>query len=274
VQLARGEYYGQIVAHQEGAGVRLSESRHAHGGRLPDHTHEGAYFCLVLDGAYREPCGTTERTYRPFSCAFYPAALTHRVEICQTGARFFTVELSAAWQEEQAELGPNPVRGVRALGSLLQLYSEFSCVRSVGSALDDPTLEALTAEVIVRGLDFRAAAHPSRPRWMPRVIEYIDAHYTRPISVGVLAASVGVHRVYLARAFRRVHGCTVVQYQNALRVRHACALLGVRDLPLSQIARDTGFADQSHFTRVFTATIGRTPGAIRCERLGKVRTYT
>ena len=33
--------------------------------------------------------------------------------------------------------------------------------------------------------------------------------------------------------------------------------------PLSEIAIETGFADQSHFTRVFKRLTGRTPGAAR-----------
>ena len=37
-------------------------------------------------------------------------------------------------------------------------------------------------------------------------------------------------------------------------------------LALAQIAYECGFADQSHFTRVFTAAVGATPGAWRRAR--------
>jgi AraC-like DNA-binding protein len=42
----------------------------------------------------------------------------------------------------------------------------------------------------------------------------------------------------------------------------------VRDLPLSEIAISVGFANQSHFTKVFSAQVGASPAAWRRESLG------
>lgn len=44
----------------------------------------------------------------------------------------------------------------------------------------------------------------------------------------------------------------------------------VRDLPLAEIALSAGFANQSHFTRVFSAAVGVSPGVWRRERQGAV----
>jgi len=40
------------------------------------------------------------------------------------------------------------------------------------------------------------------------------------------------------------------------------------ELPLSEIAISSGFANQSHFTRVFSATVGVSPGVWRREAQG------
>jgi AraC family transcriptional regulator len=45
-------------------------------------------------------------------------------------------------------------------------------------------------------------------------------------------------------------------------------LMTVRDLPLSAIAISAGFAHQSHFTRVFSAAVGVSPGVWRREAHG------
>jgi AraC family transcriptional regulator len=42
----------------------------------------------------------------------------------------------------------------------------------------------------------------------------------------------------------------------------------VRDLPLSEIAISAGFANQSHFTRVFSSVVGVSPAAWRRETQG------
>ena len=48
-----------------------------------------------------------------------------------------------------------------------------------------------------------------------------------------------------------------------MRIEAAKAMLRRREAPLSSIALACGFADQSHFTRVFTRRVGLSPGAWR-----------
>ena len=51
-------------------------------------------------------------------------------------------------------------------------------------------------------------------------------------------------------------------------MKAAKQLMSVRDLPLSEIAISAGFANQSHFTRVFSSIVGISPAAWRRESLG------
>ncbi len=66
-----------------------------------------------------------------------------------------------------------------------------------------------------------------------------------------LARDAGVHPVHLARAFRKAEKLTPGEYLQRLRVRAACHRLRERDYSLAAIAMECGFADQSHFARVF-----------------------
>ena len=63
----------------------------------------------------------------------------------------------------------------------------------------------------------------------------------------------------LARTFRSHYGTTAGTYLREVRVRRAADALARSSATLSQIALDSGFADQSHFTRVFSAVHGLTP---------------
>jgi AraC family transcriptional regulator len=78
-----------------------------------------------------------------------------------------------------------------------------------------------------------------------------------------LAREAGVHPVHLARVFRKMERRTPGEYQQRLQVRAAGELLRDPEWPLAAIAAECGFADQSHFTRVFHRMAGTTPARFR-----------
>ena len=99
-----------------------------------------------------------------------------------------------------------------------------------------------------------------RPRWLGTVEEAIDADRTSTPSVAELAQLAGVHPTHLLKTFRRHHGVTISNYVRQRRIQRARLEVANGQRPLSMIALDAGFSDQSHFTRVFRQTFGETPG--------------
>ena len=61
-------------------------------------------------------------------------------------------------------------------------------------------------------------------------------------------------------SFSRAYGCPPVAYQMRLRLELARYLVAAGE-PLTSVAYDAGFADQSHLTRRFKQAFGITPGA-------------
>jgi len=102
-------------------------------------------------------------------------------------------------------------------------------------------------------------------RWqLRRLVEYIDANLEiRPLRAGDLAALIGYSPSHLHRSFRRSLGESPRTFVMRRRVAKAQRLMRDNDLPLCQIAIDCGFADQSHFNRVFFRLVGQNPGAWR-----------
>ena len=276
-RLSRGEHYGRVVTHRDAAGLRLTELHHTRPELLPEHTHECAHFWLLLSGAFQDHLGSKVRPYRPFSFGYYPGELEQQDEFGRDGARFFTIELDAQWAQMVADLNrpmsaePADLNDTLAFRAMLQLHSKFLHARDGGYDVDCFAAESLTAECIGYAFEPRSRPEQRQPRWLGPVMQFLDEYYTRPFRISTLAACAGVHPVHLARVFREVHRCSIAQYQTALRIRRACSLLGVSDLTLSQIALQTGFADQSHFTRAFTATTGCPPGEFRRTVFPRVR---
>ncbi|NHN55115.1 AraC family transcriptional regulator [Calidifontibacter sp. DB0510] len=80
--------------------------------------------------------------------------------------------------------------------------------------------------------------------------------------VDELAAMVGMSRFQLIRAVRSATGLTPIAWRNDARVVRARALLRGGE-PIASVAHVLGFADQSHFHRVFRAHVAATPGRYR-----------
>jgi AraC-like DNA-binding protein len=89
---------------------------------------------------------------------------------------------------------------------------------------------------------------------------YLHAHFQEDISLDELAKVAGLNRAYLIRTFKKKVGLPPHAYLTQLRLSEAKKQL-TRSIPIAQVALNTGFADQSHFSRVFKHIYGMTPGA-------------
>jgi AraC family transcriptional regulator len=102
-----------------------------------------------------------------------------------------------------------------------------------------------------------------RPKLSPpqlrRVLEYIDAHLDRRMTLAELADVVHVSPRHFCRLFRNTFGATPHRYVVSLRVERARGLLAANRLPIGEIAKSLGFASQSHFTDVFHKATGTSP---------------
>jgi len=115
--------------------------------------------------------------------------------------------------------------------------------------------------LIARHADTRQAPRTlgqERPA-IQRTRAYIEAHYAEDLSLERLATLVGFNPFYFLRTFHREVGLPPHAYLESVRIARAKQLLAV-GRPPAQVARATGFVDQSHFTTRFRRFVGVTPG--------------
>lgn len=96
-----------------------------------------------------------------------------------------------------------------------------------------------------------------------RAKEMLRSRIDGSISITEIADACGLSRSYFIHAFRETTGYTPHQWLIAQRLEQARALLIDFDMPLADVAAACGFADQSHFTRVFSQHSGAPPGTWR-----------
>jgi AraC-like DNA-binding protein len=111
--------------------------------------------------------------------------------------------------------------------------------------------------------DVGAARGGLTPRALRRVRDHIDAHLTENITLEALAEIAGLSRCHFARAFKQSVGTAPHAYLLQRRLERAERLLKETDVSLCQVALDSGFSDQSHFSSCFRRHFGESPRSFR-----------
>ena len=92
---------------------------------------------------------------------------------------------------------------------------------------------------------------------------YIKEHYHEPVSIRAMAHTCGLSIASFHRQFRDTYLCTPHTYVRQLRVRMSCQALVFSRHSIATVAADSGFSDQSHFTKEFRRVMGETPSNYR-----------
>ena len=96
--------------------------------------------------------------------------------------------------------------------------------------------------------------------WQLRIArEYLENNFNRNVGLEELADLTGLSRSWFARGFRGSTGTAPYAFILQIRIRRAKELLRNGEIPIASIATQVGFADQSHFTKIFRRYAGATP---------------
>jgi AraC family transcriptional regulator len=243
--IVRSRAFGEVV---------LSETHYGPGSVLATHAHEYACLAVVLDGTFRERFGRDERLGRPGLVIVRPEGEPHEDVFDSGGGICLNVELPPGWVARMAPLRLAPSAAFSFAGR--RLHREL---------LDPDDLSQLEVESLIVGLLADRGAPAPAPRWLGRAKELMHAEFAGKLTLDAIARVAGVHPVHLAATFRRVCGVTVAAYVRQLRMDFACRELTATSKPLTEIAYAAGFADQSHFCRLFRQALRMTPRAYRAK---------
>ena len=140
-------------------------------------------------------------------------------------------------------------------------------------SLDEPTSKLEQESLLLKFLSDLFSRHACVPPQQKKtgseskaislVLDYLAVHSTDDVSVNDLARLVDLNPHYLIRCFGEQVGLSPHRYKNHLQLLSAKRSLLHSQKPLSEIAIDNGFYDQSHFNRAFKQTYGLPPGQYR-----------
>jgi transcriptional regulator GlxA family with amidase domain len=108
-----------------------------------------------------------------------------------------------------------------------------------------------------------ASEDPELLRRLLRAKDRMDAASHEDWPVRRLARVSGVSAAHFARSFKQAFGVPPHRYLLTRRIERATALLRDTDLPVTDIAFQTGWGSLGTFGRIFRDITGHTPGATR-----------
>ena len=99
-------------------------------------------------------------------------------------------------------------------------------------------------------------------QWHEVLEEYIQHHFHERLSLSDLARAVNRSPSFLSHQFKGAFGRPPAQYVREKRLQAAHARL-LKGALVKQVAQQLGFADEFHFSKVFTKRFGKPPSEVR-----------
>ena len=106
-------------------------------------------------------------------------------------------------------------------------------------------------------------ARMRRNQRIKEILSYIREHFTEKITLDEIAKHLHLSTNECCRFFKKNMNCTLFEYITEYRLSKSMELLEHTDLPVSQIAYESGFGSSSYFIEKFRKNVGMTPAAFR-----------
>ncbi len=213
------------------------------------HAHPFHQLIVLLHGRERARLLDHDLTAGPGELLFFPSGAAH-AEWAVDREGLETYYLGFAWQPVPSEL-PLLLRDRR--GRVRRLATWLSEERDA----HDPEADERRLQImrtLILELQHLLQPEPETP--ITRVRELMRARLHERLDLDDLAAAARLSKFHLVRLYRRQVGSTPMADLRQLRLDAARELLLTSELPLRVIATRTGFADESHCSRLLKRQFG------------------
>lgn len=141
-------------------------------------------------------------------------------------------------------------------------YERFVVRINHASSLDG--LFAILHDTVSEEMDLLfQQQHSSETRPIRLAREYMQRHYSEPITLEKVCEEVGFSVSYFSALFKKETGESFVRHLTRIRMEKAKELLSQTNLPVSQICVRVGYNDQKHFNQIFKKETDLSPGQYR-----------
>ncbi len=181
-------------------------------------------------------------------------------------------ELALYSDEEYIKLLVNTAEPQDALE---KIFSRFGVSCSQMHQIDRRALDGAISELLVGGaslalvervvsiLSANKTVSDGAGAVFGRMMDYISENLTQDFTLDDMAERLSASKFYLCHLFKEKTGTSVYRYRQELRLSKAKKLLLETEFSLGDIAEQSGFCDQSYFTKLFKLLENITPTEYR-----------
>ena len=251
------------------------------------HTHAFIEMVYVINGNGRHVIDNAE--YPLINGGFYMIDLTHSHSlIFDNIALYYDLYFSKEFLEElcpfiedgssvyQTLLGENYVPAVYFDGQhassvasiITQLYNEYSSNRPNRKSFTRTLTSLLFLEVQRQSNAHNRSTSKHNPSaTLPRIIDYINQHFTEPLKIQDIAEKYNYNPAYFGRLFKTTYKTSFNDYLKKKRLQYAVDLLVSTTMPIDTIIARSGYGNRNHFYKCFFDKYQCTPNEYRTDRL-------
>ncbi len=260
--LRKGQYYGSLNSEVSFNGVLLSQYTYT-GIKTDWHYHENPYFMYVLQGNMMD-CNTKVKTLCPSgSLMFNNWQEAHYGSKHTDDASGFHLEFEKSWFKKNG-IDLNLLEGSQRIENpqlhflFAQLYREFV----LSDVYSKVSVELLLLQICESLSSIKTIDALKHPQWINGLKELL--HFdTADLNLSYLSGQLNVHPVHISRAAPKYLSMSLGAYIRQQKLKKAIPLLLDASNSLTEITYQAGFADQSHFNRVFKTYFNMNPKAYR-----------
>lgn len=162
--------------------------------------------------------------------------------------------------EAIGRLHSSPFRSTWLEGLLDRLWDE-SCASNPQGRLYADAAAVLIAVELERlgGAKMQFAKGGLAPWQLRRVKDYAMSRLDSDMSLAELAGVAGLSQFHFCRAFKQTTGLSPHRWLQMQRIERAKEMLAKADARIIEIGLSVGYANPSHFARIFRRELGLTP---------------
>lgn len=233
----------------------------------PRHWHDEVYLCAILEGAAYLDCRGTSIFAPRGTLAMVPSGEVHANRKLECTFRCIFMDFKAL-QSAVEQLVEKTIPGLDFRTTLIGDARTMASFLRLHRSLEKPSSRLGRDHSLLVFLHRLLARHSTASITLSRdgnedcavrrSKKFLDEHYADRVSLHELAQLTGLSPYHLNRSFCRTIGMPPHAYQLQMRILRAKSALRA-GTSIAGVALAAGFADQSHFTRVFKRLVGDTP---------------
>ena len=133
-----------------------------------------------------------------------------------------------------------------------------------GSAFQELRIKSIVTEILILLLR-KATSNETlyTPQPIQKLTAYINIHFKEDLTLDRIATALSFSPSYLGKLLKKQMGYTFNEYLNVIRLKRACYLLKTTNLPVKEIAFQTGYNSSEYFLYVFRKNMLVTPSQYR-----------